>query len=306
MRERVLGDLGGIADIGVIGGSGLYRMAAVEVEEERRVETPFGEPSDAYVIGRLEGKRVAFLPRHGRGHRLLPSEINFRANVYGFKLLGVERLLSVSAVGSMKEAYAPGQVVVPDQFIDRTRHRPDTFFGDGLAAHVSFADPVCAPLAAALADGAAAAGGVVHRGGTYLCMEGPQFSTRAESRLYRSWGVDVIGMTNLQEAKLAREAEICYATLAMVTDYDCWHESEEAVSVEAVLAVLAANAALGEETVRRTVAALPERRPAAGETAAGGCACGSALTYALLTDRALVPAATIDKLRPLLGRVWSA
>lgn len=306
--EESMSDIGsGGIDIGVIGGSGLYRMAAVEVEEERRVETPFGDPSDAYVIGRLEGKRVAFLPRHGRGHRLLPSEINFRANVFGFKLLGVERLLSVSAVGSMKEAYAPGQVVVPDQFIDRTRHRPDTFFGDGLAAHVSFADPVCAQLAAALADGAEAAGGVVHRGGTYLCMEGPQFSTRAESRLYRSWGVDVIGMTNLQEAKLAREAEICYATLAMVTDYDCWHESEEAVSVEAVLAVLAANAALGEDTVRRTVAALPERRPASGEAAAaGGCACGSALTYALLTDRALVPAATIDKLRPLLGRVWSA
>jgi 5'-methylthioadenosine phosphorylase len=284
--------------IGVIGGSGLYRMAAVEVEEERRVETPFGDPSDAYVIGRLEGRRVAFLPRHGRGHRLLPSEINFRANVYGFKVLGVERLLSVSAVGSMKEAYAPGQVVVPDQLIDRTRHRPDTFFGDGLAAHVSFADPICPSLAAALADAAEAAGGVAHRGGTYLCMEGPQFSTRAESRLYRSWGVDVIGMTNLQEAKLAREAEICYATLAMITDYDCWHESEEAVSVEAVLAVLAANAALGEETVRRAVAALPAER--------GGCACGSALSHALLTDRSLVPAETLDKLRPLIGRVWPA
>ncbi|HEX6203023.1 MAG TPA: S-methyl-5'-thioadenosine phosphorylase [Thermoanaerobaculia bacterium] len=295
--------MSGEVGIGVIGGSGLYRMAAVEVEEERRVETPFGEPSDAYVIGRLEGKRVAFLPRHGRGHRLLPSEIPFRANLYGFKVLGVERILSISAVGSMKEGYAPGQVVVPDQFVDRTRHRADTFFGDGLVAHVSFADPVCPTLAAALGDAARAAGGTVHRGGTYLCMEGPQFSTRAESHLYRSWGVDVIGMTNLQEAKLAREAEICYATLAMVTDYDCWHEGEEAVSVEAVLAVLAANAVLGEETVRRAVAALPERR-AAGEEA--GCACGTALTYALLTDRAAVPAETVDKLRPLIGRVWSS
>lgn len=288
--------------IGVVGGSGLYRMAAVEVEEERRIETPFGEPSDAYVIGRLEGKRVAFLPRHGRGHRLLPSEIDFRANVWGFKALGVERLLSVSAVGSMKKAYAPGHVVVPDQFVDRTRHRPDTFFGEGLAAHVSFADPICPVTAAAFAESAAAAGGTVHRGGTYLCMEGPQFSTRAESNLYRSWGVDVIGMTNLQEAKLAREAEICYATLAMVTDYDCWHESEEAVSVEAVLAVLERNAALGEEAVRRAVAALPEERRAAGEP--GGCACGEALTWALLTDRALVPPATLDKLRPILARVW--
>jgi 5'-methylthioadenosine phosphorylase len=301
--EERMGDIdSGKIEIGVIGGSGLYRMGAVEVEEERRVETPFGEPSDVYVIGRLAGKRVAFLPRHGRGHRLLPSEIDFRANVFGFKVLGVERLLSVSAVGSMQQAYAPGHVVVPDQFIDRTRHRPDTFFGDGLVAHVSFADPICPTLAVALADAATAAGATVHRGGTYLCMEGPQFSTRAESHLYRSWGVDVIGMTNLQEAKLAREAEICYATLAMVTDYDCWHESEEAVSVEAVLAVLAANAALGEETLRRAVEALPERRTV-GEEA--GCGCGAALTHALLTDRAAVPAETVEKLRPLIGRAWS-
>ncbi len=285
------------AEIGVIGGSGLYRMAAVEVEEEVRLETPFGDPSDAYVLGRLEGRRVAFLPRHGRGHRLLPGEINFRANLFGFKLLGVERLLAVSAVGAMKLDYAPGHVVVPDQFIDRTRHRPDTFFGGGLVAHVSLADPVCPELAAAVAAAGAAAGGTVHRGGTYLCMEGPQFSTRAESNLYRSWGVDVIGMTNLQEAKLAREAEICYATLAMVTDYDCWHETEEAVNVEALLAVLAANARLGEEIVRRTVAGLDAARGAA-------CGCGEALRYALITERDAVPAEALERLRPLVGRYF--
>ena len=287
--------------IGVVGGSGLYEMAAVEVEETRRVSTPFGEPSDAFVVGRLAGRRVAFLPRHGRGHRLLPTEIPFRANLWAFKSLGVERLLSVSAVGSMKLAYAPGHVVVPDQFVDRTRHRPDTFFGDGLAAHVSLADPVCPHLAAVLADAAEAAGGTVHRGGTYLCMEGPQFSTRAESNVYRGWGVDVIGMTNLQEAKLAREAEICYATLAMITDYDCWHETEEAVSVEAVVAVLQANAELGQEVVRRAVAALDGGRAAAGEAA---CACGDALAFALLTDRSAVPAETVERLRPIVGRYF--
>jgi len=290
--------------IGVVGGSGLYEMAAVEVEEERRVETPFGHPSDAFVVGRLEGRRVAFLPRHGRGHRLLPTEIPFRANLWAFKSLGVERLISVSAVGSMKLAYAPGHVVVPDQFVDRTRHRPDTFFGDGLAAHVSLADPVCPLLAGVLADAAEAAGGTVHRNGTYLCMEGPQFSTRAESNVYRGWGVDVIGMTNLQEAKLAREAEICYATLAMVTDYDCWHESEEAVSVEAVMAVLRANAELGQEVVRRAVAALGEGRAAAGSP--GGCGCGEALAFALLTDRSAVPAEAVERLRPILGRYFDA
>jgi 5'-methylthioadenosine phosphorylase len=288
--------------IGVIGGSGLYAMEAVDVLEERRLETPFGRPSDAYVLGELEGRRVAFLPRHGRGHRLSPTEINYRANLYGFKMLGVERLIAVSAVGSMKLAYEPGQVVVPDQFIDRTRHRPDSFFGDGLVAHVSLADPVCPRLAASLGDAVEAAGGTLHRGGTYLCMEGPQFSTRAESQLYRSWGVDVIGMTNLQEARLAREAEICYATLAMVTDYDCWHESEEAVSVEAVLAVLRANARLGQEVVRRAVAELPAERPGAE---AGGCACGDALRYALLTDRAAVPEATLGRLSAIVGRYFT-
>jgi 5'-methylthioadenosine phosphorylase len=286
-------------DLGVIGGSGLYRMAGLERVEERRLETPFGEPSDAYVIGELEGRRVAFLPRHGRGHRLMPSELNFRANLFGFKLLGVEQVLSVSAVGSMKLAYAPTHVVVPDQFIDRTRHRPDTFFGDGMVAHVSLADPVCPVLAGVMADAAEAAGATVHRGGTYLCMEGPQFSTRAESNLYRSWGVDVIGMTNLQEAKLAREAEMCYATLAMVTDYDCWHETEEAVSVEAVLAVLRHNAETGQQAVRRAVAAAP----AAGSRA---CACASALEHALITDPSAVPEATRRRLAPLVGRYLPA
>ena len=289
--------------IGVIGGSGLYHMDEVEVVEERRVATPFGDPSDAFVIGELAGRRVAFLPRHGRGHRLLPTEINFRANLYAFKLLGVERLLSVSAVGSLKIDYAPGHVVVPDQFFDRTRHRPDTFFGDGLVAHVSLADPVCPRLAAVAADAAEAAGGTVHRGGTYVCMEGPQFSTRAESNVYRSWGMDVIGMTNLQEAKLAREAEICYATLAMVTDYDCWHETEEAVSVEGVLAVLRRNVALGQQAIRRAIEALPDARPGAGD---GGCGCGDALRFALITERSAVPAATVERLRPLVGRYFGA
>lgn len=280
--------------IGVIGGSGLYGMAELEVIEERRLETPFGDPSDAYVLGELAGERVAFLPRHGRGHKLLPTELNARANVFGFKLLGAEWLISISAVGSMKEQYEPTHVVVPDQFFDRTRHRPDTFFGGGLVAHVSMADPVSPALAAILAEAAAAAGAVVHRGGTYLCIEGPQFSSRAESRVFRSWGVDVIGMTNVQEARLAREAEICYATLAMVTDYDCWHETEEAVTVEAVLAVLHANARLAQDAVRRAVALLAERRPA--------CECAEALRFAMLTDPAAVPAATVERLRPLVGK----
>src|SRR6202166_2308656 len=216
--------------IGVIGGSGLYQMAALAVAEERRLETPFGAPSDPYVIGELEGRRVAFLPRHGRGHRLLPSELNYRANIYGFKLLGVEQLISVSAVGSLKIEYKPTDIVVPDQFYDRTRHRVDTFFGNGLVAHVSLAKPICPRLIGIAAAAASAAGATVHQGGTYLCMEGTQFSTRAESDVYRRLGMDVIGMTNLQEARLAREAEICYVSLSMITDYDCWHETEEAVT----------------------------------------------------------------------------
>jgi 5'-methylthioadenosine phosphorylase len=284
----------GESRIGVIGGSGLYRMEELKVLEERRLQTPFGAPSDAYVLGELEGERVAFLPRHGRGHRLLPTEINSRANLFGFKMLGVEWLISISAVGSMKEAYAPTHVVVPDQFFDRTRHRPDTFFGDGLVAHVSMADPVSPALAAILAEAAGAAGATVHRGGTYLCIEGPQFSTRAESHIFRSWGVDVIGMTNVQEARLAREAEICYATLAMVTDYDCWHETEEAVSVEAVLGVLRANSRLAQDTIRRAVGMLAERRP--------DCECADALRFAILSDPAAVPEATLGKLGPLVDK----
>ncbi len=288
--------MGGIR-IGVIGGSGLYQMPGLEVGEERRVATPFGEPSDAYILGTLEGREVAFLPRHGRGHRLLPTELNFRANLYGFKVLGVEWILSLSAVGSMKLEYRPRDVVVPDQFFDRTRHRPDTFFGDGLVAHVSMAQPVCPRLAAVFATAAREAGATVHRGGTYLCIEGPQFSTRAESEIYRRWGVDVIGMTNLQEARLAREAEICYATLALVTDYDCWHEEEEAVSVEGVLEVLRQNASTAQQVVRRAVAALPQPRD---------CGCGEALARALITDPKVVPRATLDKLAPIVGKYFQA
>ncbi len=283
--------------IGVIGGSGLYAMDGLEVHEERRLETPFGAPSDPYVLGELEGQRVAFLSRHGRGHRISPTELNFRANIFGFKLLGCEQIVSVSAVGSMKTEYEPLHVLVPDQFFDRTRHRIGTFFGDGLVAHVSMADPVCPAMAVRIAGAAEAAGATVHRGGTYICMEGPQFSTRAESRIYRRWGVDVIGMTNLQEARLAREAEICYATLAMITDYDCWHDSEDDVSVHNVLEVLRANAAMGQEVVRRAVAwagATPE------------CSCGRALEHALITDRAAVPAATIEKLAPIVGKYFPA
>jgi 5'-methylthioadenosine phosphorylase len=281
--------------IGVIGGSGLYAMEGLEIEEERRIETPFGEPSDPYVLGRLEGEPVAFLARHGRGHRLLPTELNYRANIYGLKVLGVERIISVSAVGSMKLEYRPRDIVVPDQFFDRTRHRVDTFFGNGLVAHVSLAQPICPQLVPLFAAGARAAGATAHEGGTYVCMEGPQFSTRAESNVYRSWGVDVIGMTNLQEARLAREAEICYATLAMVTDYDCWHEEEEAVSGEAVMEVVRQNVAMAQAVVREVVgglAALPER----------SCGCGDALAHALITDPAMVPEATLRALAPIVGR----
>jgi 5'-methylthioadenosine phosphorylase len=279
--------------IGVIGGSGLYGMSGLKVEEERRISTPWGEPSDPFVIGELEGHKVAFLARHGKGHRILPSEINFRANIFGFKTLGVEWLISVSAVGSMKLEYAPLDIVVPDQFYDRTHQRADTFFGDGLVAHVSVAKPICSSLLEVFAGEAAAAGAKVHKGGVYLCMEGPQFSTKAESVIHRSWGVDIIGMTNLQEAKLAREAEICYATLAMVTDYDCWHETEEAVSGEAVMKVVQQNSATAQDVVRRVVKRLPIER---------SCGCGEALKYALITERDRIPAATLRKLEPIVGR----
>ncbi len=283
--------------IGIIGGSGLYGMEELEVREERRIETPFGSPSEVFVLGELRGRPVAFLARHGRGHRILPSELNFRANIYAFKTLGVERLISLSAVGSLRRRYQPTHIVVPDQFIDRTRHRPDTFFGNGLAAHVGFADPICPQLMEVCADQSAAAGAVVHRGGVYVCMEGPQFSTRAESMMHRGWGADVIGMTNLQEAKLAREAEICYATLALITDYDCWHEDEEDVTVEAVLAVLRQNARTAQAAVARIVESLPAaRRP-------GACPCVNALEHALITDPAIVPASVRRDLAPIVGRL---
>jgi len=281
-------------NIGIIGGSGLYQMEGLRVLEERALDTPFGAPSSPYVVGEIDGNRVAFLARHGRGHVLMPTEINYRANIFGFKLLGVETILSASAVGSMKMKYAPTDLVFPDQFIDRTRHRADTFFGDGIVGHVSFADPICAATAGAMAGAARDAGARVHEGGTYICIEGPQFSTRAESNLYRSWGVDVIGMTNLQEAKLAREAEICYATMALVTDYDCWHESAEAVSVEQVLGYLRANAAMAQKVLRDSISRVAAR--------ARDCACASALRFAMITDPAHVPAKRREELAPLIGK----
>ena len=265
------------AAIGLIGGSGLYALAGLEDAREVSVSTPFGAPSDAVFIGTVGDRRVAFLARHGRNHRILPGEINYRANVYAMKALGVERILSASAVGSMNEGIHPRDVVLPDQFIDRTQRRIATFFGEGVAAHVALADPVCRQTRNILLEAARAAGATAHDGGTYLCMEGPAFSTRAETRLYRSWGVDVIGMTNLTEAKLAREAEICYATLALVTDYDCWHEEEADVSVTGVLQNLRANAVLAAATLRGAVLALPKERAA--------CGCGDALCHAIITPR---------------------
>src|SRR6266487_6443977 len=277
--------------IGIIGGSGLYDMAELTDREERTVSTPFGDPSGPYVLGTLRGKRVAFLARHGVGHRILPSELNFRANIYGFKTLGVERILSASAVGSLKEEYRPLDIVVPDQFFDRTKGRISTFFGRGLVAHVAFAHPLCGDLSKIAADAAEAVGATVHRGGTYVNMEGPQFSTLAESRLYRSWGMDIIGMTNLQEAKLAREAEICYATIALVTDYDCWHAGAEAVSVEQVLGTLRTNAAMAQKVLRDTIPRVAARTR--------DCACATALQFAMITDPAHVPAKRREELAPL-------
>jgi len=281
------------AEIGIIGGSGLYAMPGLTCLREECVETPFGEPSDAFVLGELEGRKVVFLARHGRGHRILPSELNFRANIYALKKLGVERILSVSAVGSLKEEHKPTDFVIPDQFIDRTFNRVSTFFGDGVVGHVAFGDPVCAVVARAIGAACEVEGLVGKPGGTYVCMEGPQFSTRAESNLYRSWGADVIGMTNLQEAKLAREAEICYATVAMVTDYDCWHEGHDSVTVDQIVAVLNQNAANACKVVRAAVAALPRER---------NCPCASALKYAILTNPETIPAATRERLEPLIGK----
>jgi 5'-methylthioadenosine phosphorylase len=281
------------AEIGIIGGSGLYAMPGLTSVREERVETPFGEPSDAFVLGELEGRKVAFLARHGRGHRILPSELNFRANIYAMKKLGVERILSVSAVGSLKEEHKPTDFVIPDQFIDRTFLRVSTFFGNGIVGHVSFGDPVCAVVAKAIAAACAKEELVGKLGGTYVCMEGPQFSTRAESNLYRSWGADVIGMTNLQEAKLAREAEICYATMAMVTDYDCWREGHDSVTIEEIVAVLNQNAANAAKVVKAAVAAMPVEKT---------CPCATALKYAILTNPAVIPAATREKLDLLIGK----
>jgi 5'-methylthioadenosine phosphorylase len=281
------------AEIGIIGGSGLYSMPGLTEIRETTLDTPFGAPSDAYVLGTLQDRKIAFLARHGRGHRILPSELNFRANIHGFKQLGVERILSVSAVGSLKEEHRPLEFVIPDQFVDRTRHRIDTFFGDGVVAHIAFADPVCPQLSEAVATACKKAKVVGKRGGSYLCMEGPQFSTKAESNLYRSWGMDVIGMTNLQEAKLAREAELCYVTVAMVTDYDCWHPHHDSVTVDQIVAVLTKNAENACNVVREAVAAMPKER---------SCKCGSALAHAILTDRAKIPQATRERLKLIIGK----
>lgn len=281
------------AEIGIIGGSGLYAMPGLADTREVTVQTPFGEPSDAFILGTLEGRKVAFLARHGRGHRILPSELNFRANIYAMKDLGVERIISVSAVGSLKEEHKPTEFVIPDQFIDRTFNRTATFFGHGIVAHVAFGDPVCAEVAGAIGQSCKDSGVVGKAGGTYVCMEGPQFSTRAESNLYRSWGADVIGMTNLQEAKLAREAEICYATMAMVTDYDCWHPDHDSVTVDQIVKVLQTNADNAARVVKQAVALMPKERK---------CKCGSALQYAILTDFAKIPAVTRQKLSLLLDK----
>ena len=279
--------------LGIIGGSGLYEMEGLRNVRRVTVRTPFGEPSDALTVGELQGRTLAFLPRHGRGHRLSPSQINYRANVYAMKKIGADAILSISAVGSMKERIRPGDIVVVDQFYDHTRIRPNTFFEGGIAGHIAFADPVCPALAGVVYDASRRAVRRVHRGGTYLCMEGPAFSTRAESTIYRKWGVDVIGMTNMPEAKLAREAELCYATLALATDYDCWHETEEDVTVGSILAILKTNVENSKKIVREVARRLP---------APGGCHCGEALGHALITDRKRIPAATRKRLSLLIGK----
>ncbi|HXJ91322.1 MAG TPA: S-methyl-5'-thioadenosine phosphorylase [Terriglobia bacterium] len=281
------------AEIGIIGGSGLYNMPGLANVKEVRVSTPFGRPSDAYVLGEIEGRRVAFLARHGRGHVLLPGEIPFRANVYGLKKLGVERIISVSAVGSLREDFKPLDMAIPSQFFDRTQARESTFFGGGLVAHIGFSDPVCAGVQDALAAACVQSGVSYHRGGTYVCMEGPAFSTKAESNTYRAWGMDLIGMTNLQEAKLAREAEICYATLAMVTDYDCWHPSHDAVTVSQVIEYLNRNVENAQKIIRAAVRDLLRERT---------CKCGSALAHAILTDRRKISPAARKKLELLVGK----
>ena len=284
------------AEIGIIGGSGLYSMNGLTKTREVQLKTPFGEPSDAIVLGMLEGKRVAFLARHGRGHRILPGEINFRANVYAMKLLGVERIISVSAVGSLMENLQPGEFLVPDQFVDRTKNRVSTFFGDGLVAHVGFDKPTCGQVSGVLADASVHCGVMVHRRGTYVCIEGPQFSTLAEANMHRQLKFEVIGMTNVTEAKLAREAEICYATIAMITDFDCWHPEHESVTASQIIATLVQNAENAQKVLREAVRAMPGGR---------NCKCGAALKHALVTDLKLVPKATKKKLEAIIGKYIS-
>jgi 5'-methylthioadenosine phosphorylase len=279
--------------VGVIGGSGLYQMNELTGVEEIKLSTPFGDPSDSYIVGMLEGVRIAFLSRHGRGHRILPSEINYRANIYGFKKLGVDWLLSVSAVGSMKEHIAPLHIVIPDQFFDQTKRRISTFFGQGVVGHVAFANPVCPNLAGLLERSCRKSGITTHMGGTYICIEGPQFSTKSESRIYRQWGVDVIGMTNIPEAKLAREAEICYASMALVTDYDCWHETEEIVSIESVIAYLMKNVNNARTILRTAVQGLPLPR---------NCECATAIATGVITQREFIPDKTYEDLKLLIGK----
>ena len=279
--------------VGVIGGSGLYEMEGLEHVETLSLTTPFGAPSDSFIVGRLEGVKVAFLPRHGKGHRISPSSLNFRANIYGMKMLGVQSIIAVSAVGSMKESIHPGDMVIPDQFIDRTTGRISTFFSDGIVGHVSFADPVCPVLSQILFESGKKVGATVHKGGTYICIEGPQFSTRAESKLYRSWGVDIIGMTNLPEAKLAREAEICYATIAFATDYDCWHETAGDVSIGDVLRIVAESTKIAKSAIRLAVKQIPEKRE---------CVCSNALKYAVITGKKIIPEKTKKDLELIIGK----
>lgn len=279
--------------VGVIGGSGLYEMEGLKNVKSVKVKTPFGAPSDEYVTGMLGETKMVFLPRHGKGHRFNPSEVNYRANIYGMKKLGAEWVISVSAVGSMKEKIEPGHIVIVDQFFDRTKGRASTFFSNGLVGHVEFAEPVCANLSGVLHSAAKGAGATVHMGGTYICIEGPQFSTKAESKIYRTWGVDVIGMTNLPEAKLAREAEICYSTLALSTDYDCWHETEESVTVEAIIQTLKKNVSMAKEIIRRAVPNIAAER---------NCKCANAARYAAITDKKAVPAKIKRDLKLIIGK----
>jgi 5'-methylthioadenosine phosphorylase len=284
------------AEIGIIGGSGLYDMAELTDREEVRVDTPFGDASGPYILATLRGRRVAFLARHGAGHRISPSELNFRANIYGMKALGVQAILSASAVGSLREEYKPLDIVIPDQFYDRTKGRVSTFFGRGLVAHVAFAHPICGTLAKVAGDAGVKVGATIHRGGTYVCMEGPQFSTLSESKLYRSWGMDIIGMTNLQEAKLAREAEICYTTIALVTDYDCWHPDHDSVTVDMVIATLLQNAKTAQMLIAEAVANVPRERT---------CACASALASSIITRPEMIPAEVKRELAPIIGKYLS-